>query len=104
MTPRERPLALLYTRVSTAEQADEGASLNAQREILAAEAGRRGWDHEVVADEGHSAKSVEARPGLTAALQRLDAGEADVLLVLRVDRLSRSVSDFAARSEERRVG
>lgn len=51
---------------------------------------------EFVADEGYSAKSVEGRPGLVEALARLDAGKADVLLVLRVDRLSRSVSDFAA--------
>lgn len=102
---RQRPLALAYVRVSTAEQADEGASLEAQRGLLAAEANRRGWDHEFVADEGYSAKSVAGRPGLMAALIRLDAGEADVLLVLRVDRLSRSVSDFAAlmaRSQKRK--
>ncbi len=92
---RPRPLALGYIRVSTTEQADEGASLTAQREVLMAEATRRGWDVEVVADEGLSAASVIKRPGLTAALERLDAGQADVLLVLRVDRLSRSVSDFA---------
>lgn len=92
---RERTLALAYVRVSTAEQADDGASLDAQRHLLSQEADRRGWDVAFVADEGYSAKSVQGRPGLTSALDRLDAGEADVLLVLRVDRLSRSVSDFA---------
>lgn len=90
-----RPLALAYVRVSTTEQVDDGASLDAQRELLGQEAERRGWDVEFVADEGLSAKSVESRPGLVAALERLDAGQTDVLLVLRVDRLSRSVSDFA---------
>lgn len=102
---RTRTLALAYVRVSTAEQADEGASLEAQRHLLSQEADRRGWDVEFVADEGYSAKSVVGRPGLTAALDRLDAGHADVLLVLRVDRLSRSVSDFAAlmaRAQHRR--
>lgn len=93
---RNRTLALGYVRVSTAEQADEGASLDAQRDLLAREAERRDWDLEFAADEGYSAKSIQGRPALTAALDRLDAGEADVLLVLRVDRLSRSVSDFAA--------
>lgn len=93
---RVRPLAIGYVRVSTAEQADAGASLDAQRELLEREAERRGWDIEFAADEGYSAKSIEGRPALTRALARLDAGEADVLLVLRVDRLSRSVSDFAA--------
>jgi DNA invertase Pin-like site-specific DNA recombinase len=92
---RTRPLALAYVRVSTTEQAEDGASLTAQRDALTAEAARRGWDVEVVADEGHSAKSVDARPGLVSALDRLDAGEADTLLVVRVDRLSRSVADFA---------
>jgi DNA invertase Pin-like site-specific DNA recombinase len=98
-------LAIAYVRVSTAEQADEGASLEAQRTLLAGEASRRGWDIDFVADEGYSAKSVDGRPGLVAALDRLDRGEADVLLVLRVDRLSRSVSDFAqlmARAQSRR--
>jgi DNA invertase Pin-like site-specific DNA recombinase len=98
-------LALAYVRVSTTEQADDGASLDAQRTLLAQEVERRGWDVEFVADEGYSAKSVEGRPGLTTALERLDAGEADILLVLRVDRLSRSVSDFAnlmARAQKRK--
>jgi DNA invertase Pin-like site-specific DNA recombinase len=94
-TTRTRPLALAYIRVSTSEQADGGASLTAQREALTAEAARRGWDLEVVADEGYSAATVDKRPGLVAALARLDAGQADALLSLRVDRLSRSVSDFA---------
>lgn len=93
---RTRPLALAYVRVSTSEQAGEGANLVAQRAILAAEAQRRGWDVAIVADEGYSAKTVDGRPGLVSALDQLDGGKADVLLVVRVDRLSRSVSDFAA--------
>lgn len=89
-----RPLALAYVRVSTQEQAHDGASLDAQRAALTAEAERRGWDLELVCDEGMSAKNLD-RPGLTAALARLDAGEADALLALRLDRISRSVADFA---------
>lgn len=92
---RRRPLALAYLRVSTDEQAKEGASLDAQRAILKEEIARRGWDVEFIVDDGYSAKSVEGRPGLVGALERLDCGDADVLLTLRVDRLSRSVSDFA---------
>lgn len=103
-SPRATPLALAYLRVSTEEQAKEGASLDAQRVLLTAEADRRGWDVEFVIDDGYSAKSVDGRPGLVAALAMLDAKEADVLLTLRVDRLSRSVSDFAhlmSRSEKK---
>lgn len=91
---RIRPLALAYIRVSTEDQAEHGASLTAQRAALAAEAERRGWDVQVVADEGLSGKSLN-RPGLQSVLARLDRGEADVLLAVRLDRVSRSVADFA---------
>lgn len=72
----------------------EGASLEAQRQSLAAEAQRRGWDLKVISDRGYSAKDLK-RPGLARALQALDAGEADALIALRLDRVSRSVADFA---------
>lgn len=92
--PRPRPLALGYIRVSTLDQAEHGASLAAQRAALTEEAARRGWDLEIVADEGMSGKNLN-RPGMLAALDRLDAGLADMLLATRLDRISRSVADFA---------
>lgn len=91
---RTRPLALAYVRVSTAEQVEHGASLDAQRAALDDEANKRGWDFEIVADEGVSAKTLN-RPKLQEALARLDAGAADYLLSIRLDRVSRSVADFA---------
>jgi DNA invertase Pin-like site-specific DNA recombinase len=93
--PAGRPLALLYVRVSTEEQATFGASLAAQVSALLEEADRRGFDAEVIRDEGLSAKSLR-RPGLIGALDRLDRGEAAVLMAWRLDRLSRSVADFAS--------
>jgi DNA invertase Pin-like site-specific DNA recombinase len=86
-----------YTRVSTSEQADSGAGLGAQRAAILAEVERRGWqEHEVewIEDAGFSAKTTK-RPGLTHGLDLLARGEAAVLIVSRVDRLSRSVLDFA---------
>ncbi len=68
--------------------------MDAQKAILTAEAKQRGWDYEVVADEGLSGKNLN-RPGLQSALERLDAGRADFLLAVRIDRVSRSVADFA---------
>ena len=91
---RTRPLVLAYIRVSTAEQVEQGASLDAQRAALTIEAEKRGWDVEIVADEGLSARTLN-RPGLQDALARLDAGAADYLLSIRLDRVSRSVADFA---------
>jgi DNA invertase Pin-like site-specific DNA recombinase len=80
--------------VSTTEQAVEGLSLDAQRATLTDQAERRGWDVDVVADEGLSAKDLD-RPGLQAALARLDQGEADVLVAVRLDRFSRDLHDFS---------
>ncbi|GGM67143.1 resolvase [Longimycelium tulufanense] len=84
-----------YLRVSTAEQADSRAGLDAQRATIAAEAERQGWTVEYVTDPGYSAKDLN-RPALTDALSRLDRGEADVLVAAKLDRVSRSVADFAA--------
>jgi DNA invertase Pin-like site-specific DNA recombinase len=91
---RTRPLAIGYVRVSTAEQATEGASIDAQRAALEAEAERREWDCAIVADDGFSAKDLK-RPGLASALKLLDSDQADALLAVRLDRVSRSVADFA---------
>jgi DNA invertase Pin-like site-specific DNA recombinase len=77
-------------------QAEHGASLAAQTATLTAEAERRGWDVEIIREEGKSAATVANRPKLVDALDRLDRGEADILLAVRLDRVSRSVVDFAA--------
>lgn len=83
-----------YVRVSTEEQATNGKSLDAQRAKLAAYAGL--YDLELVAvveDAGVSAKTLN-RPGLGAALRMLSKGEADGLLIAKLDRLTRSVGDW----------
>lgn len=84
-----------YTRVSTDEQAASGNGLAAQRRSLEDAARYRGWTLErIVSDEGVSAKSLD-RPELIAALQSIRMGEADGLAVSKLDRLTRSVIDFA---------
>ena len=72
-----------------------GLGLADQRSTLEAEAKRRGWeDLEFISDEGWSAKSL-ARPGITDALEKLKTGRAGILVVSKLDRLSRSLYDFA---------
>lgn len=89
--------AIGYTRVSTSEQADSGAGLDAQRHTIEREAVRRGWDLiSLEIDAGASGKSLDGRPALDAALAAVEGGDADVLVVAKLDRLSRSVADFAA--------
>jgi site-specific DNA recombinase len=95
MRPRTAPTRIVgYIRVSTDKQATEGNSLEAQRARL--EAYATAMQLEIVAfevDAGLSAKSLE-RPGLQRALARLDAFEADAILVVKLDRLTRSVRDL----------
>jgi DNA invertase Pin-like site-specific DNA recombinase len=86
--------ALGYLRVSTEGQAESGAGLDAQRDAIEAEAQRQGWQLEVVTDTGSGANLN--RPALAEALDRLDRGEVDLLLAAKLDRVSRSVKDFAS--------
>ncbi len=83
-----------YVRVSTREQADSGAGLDAQRAAISGEAERRGWSVVWIEDAGESGKSLR-RPGITRALATLKRREASALVVAKLDRLSRSVQDFA---------
>jgi DNA invertase Pin-like site-specific DNA recombinase len=88
--------AIGYVRVSTEEQADSGAGLEAQRAAILAEAERRGWHLvEIIEDAGFSGKDLK-RPGIVVALDALKRRKADTLVVSKLDRLSRSMLDFAA--------
>lgn len=91
-----------YIRVSTDEQGDSGAGLEAQRAAIAAEAKRRGWHLVEILEDTASGKTMTRRPGLAAALQRLESGAADALAVAKLDRLSRSLLDFAGLVERSR--
>jgi DNA invertase Pin-like site-specific DNA recombinase len=85
---------LAYVRVSSDEQAESGAGLEAQRAAIRQECERRGWQIvEVIEDAGFSAKDLK-RPGVRAALDELERGRADALVVAKLDRLSRSMLDF----------
>jgi DNA invertase Pin-like site-specific DNA recombinase len=82
-----------YLRVSTEEQADSGAGLAVQEAAIRAECQRRELPLLALhTDAGVSGKSL-VRPALTAALEDLDARHGDVLMVARLDRLTRSVHD-----------
>lgn len=81
-----------YVRVSTNKQ-DIGPDV--QIAVLESEAARQGWTLDIRREEAASAKSLKNRPVLAAALADLKAGNADALAVSKLDRLSRSVADFA---------
>lgn len=81
--------AIGYIRVSTQEQAESGLGLESQAIAIRAEANRRGWELEIIADEGESGSKTK-RPGLLAAKDMLARGEAQALIVAKQDRLFRN--------------
>ena len=102
-TPRRRRAkrsgptrAVLYVRVSTDEQARSGLSLESQETVLRSEAERRGWEVAALLVDEVSAKRGSNRPAFARARAMLASGEADALIATRLDRMSRSVVDFAA--------
>lgn len=85
--------AIGYIRVSTEKQADHGVSIEAQTEKLKAYAMLYDIDLVDLVIEQGSAKCLQ-REGLQSALSRLEAGEAEALIVVKLDRLTRSVADL----------
>ena len=86
--------AVAYIRVSTDKQVEHGVSLEAQRAKLEAYATL--YEIDLVAvevDAGLSAKTLE-RPALQRSLTMLRTGHADAILVVKLDRLTRSVRDL----------
>lgn len=86
--------AIGYVRVSTQEQATHGYSIDAQIDKIKAYASLYDIDLlDIVVDAGVSAKSLN-REGLTQVLQSLDNGTADAVIIFKLDRLTRSVTDW----------
>jgi site-specific DNA recombinase len=89
-----------YCRVSTADQAAEGVSLDAQRERIAGWARSTGMEldpADVFVDAGLSGKRADNRPALQEALAACSPGS--VLVVYSLSRLARSVRDTLAIAE-----
>lgn len=85
-----------YIRVSTDRQAQEGYSLDAQKEENLALAKRIfGPDVRwvIYADEGKSGKNTDRRPNLQRMMQDIKAGKIQAVITYKVSRLSRSLSD-----------
>lgn len=95
MTDSHTGKALLYARVSTQMQVQDGVSLDAQERQLITAAEFHGYENwEMVREEGRSGKNIKGRPALQDSLKQLEQKVADALIVTRIDRLARSTSDF----------
>lgn len=82
-----------YIRVSTLEQANEGYSIGVQTEKLQAYCLAHGWNIVgTYTDPGFSGSNMD-RPALNRMMADIKAGHIDIVLVYKLDRLSRSQRD-----------
>lgn len=83
----------LYFRVSTLEQANEGYSLESQKERLIAFAKSQGWnDYHLYMDDGYTGTDMN-RPGLKRLIRHIEDKLIDAVVVMKLDRLSRKQKD-----------
>nr|HPM25300.1 recombinase family protein [Phycisphaerae bacterium] len=87
------PRAIGYIRVSTAGQASEGISLEAQETRIRAYCTLQGYRLlDVIVDAGESGKSLN-RPGVQQLLQQVQAKACEVVVIHKLDRLFRNTQD-----------
>ena len=85
--------AAVYCRVSTLEQAEQGYSLIAQQEKLEVYAKGMGYSiFNVYVDDGFSGKNLQ-RPAVTKLISDVKKGLINIVLIYKLDRLSRKVKD-----------
>ena len=86
-------LVALYPRVSGLEQAQEGYSIGEQIERMKKYCEAKGWTvYKIYTDAGFTGANME-RPGLQEMIKDSEAGKFDMVLVYKLDRLSRSQKD-----------
>ena len=86
--------AVGYIRVSTEEQAKEGVSLDNQRTKIELFCAAKDWKlQRIYTDEGKSAGSLN-RDGIQELMSDCQAHRLDVIVIYKLDRLTRSVKDL----------
>lgn len=83
-----------YVRVSTDEQAEQGISIAAQTNRIAAYCEAQGWRvQDVYCDDGWSGKNLE-RPAVRRLIEGARQKKFDAVAVIKLDRLSRRQKDI----------
>ena len=91
----EKKIAGIYIRVSTEDQAREGFSLPEQEKRLRAMCEYKNYEiYKVYKDAGISAKTGNKRPAFEELLQDIKDKKCNTIVVLKLDRLTRSVYDW----------
>lgn len=89
-----KPLAAIYIRVSTQDQAQHGFSLDAQEDSLQNYAKALGYEiFKIYRDEGKSAKDLN-RPEMINLLRDAEARKFQAIFIYKLDRFSRSLKDL----------
>ena len=91
---QNKPLAAIYVRVSTQDQAQHGFSLDAQEDSLQNYAKALGYEiYKLYRDEGKSAKDLK-RPEMINLLKDAEAKKFQAIFIYKLDRFSRSLKDL----------
>ncbi|WP_304341033.1 recombinase family protein [Metaclostridioides mangenotii] len=85
----------IYCRVSTVEQADEGYSIDEQRRRGEEYCNSNGYNvYNIYEDRGISGKNISGRPGVKRLIEDAKDKKFDLLIVWKLNRLSRDLSDI----------
>lgn len=94
MMIKQKIKAVGYCRVSTDEQAQDGLSLDYQHSRIKAYAESQDWQLiDFYIDAGYSGKDTN-RPEFQRMINDLQTGKADILIVLKLDRITRKQRDL----------
>jgi len=95
LSTQNKPLAAIYIRVSTEEQAQHGFSLAAQEDALKNYCSALGYEiYKIYRDEGKSAKDIKHRPAMQEMLQEAEQKKFSAIYIYKLDRFSRSLKDL----------
>ena len=85
----------IYLRVSTTEQAEEGFSIAAQKERLKAYVQSQGWELGPIYEDGGFSGGTINRPSFSKLREDMKLKRFDLILVYKLDRLSRNMRDLS---------
>ncbi|WP_338631020.1 recombinase family protein [Clostridium baratii] len=90
-----RKKVAIYARVSTVEQAEEGYSIDEQDRLLREYCEKQEWEiYRTYSDRGISGKDIKHRPELKQMLKDSEENKFDMVLVWKINRLSRKLADI----------
>ncbi|EJW14783.1 resolvase domain protein [Paenibacillus alvei DSM 29] len=90
----------IYIRVSTEEQAQHGFSIDAQKEKMIAYCKSQGWpDFKLYIDDGYTGTNMD-RPALNRLIRHVENQKINLVVVYKLDRLSRKQRDVLYLLEE----